>query len=117
MRQGAPLRPFANASEWPLSHRAHYRYAHIVLTPHQFRHLSAKIGLDAEPGNFENIRQLLGHKTHKTTTNFYSGINTRRAARHHQRLIERALDGLKSTIQRKMPVLRSWVDKIGKGRP
>ena len=34
-----------------------------MLTPHQFRHLSAKILLDAEPGSFETVRQLLGTKT------------------------------------------------------
>jgi integrase len=77
------------------------RRAGIVLTPHQFRHLSAKILLDAEPGSFENVRQLLGHKNHKTTTNFYAGIDTRRAARHHQHLIEKALDAQKPTVRRK----------------
>lgn len=38
------------------------RRAGIVLTPHQFRHLSARILLDAEPGSFETVKQLLGHK-------------------------------------------------------
>jgi integrase len=41
------------------------RRAGIVLTSHQFRHLSAKVLLDAEPGSFETVRQLLGHKTSK----------------------------------------------------
>src|SRR5262249_16782295 len=43
------------------------RRAGIVLTSHQFRHLSAKVLLDAEPGSFETVRQLLGHKNLKTT--------------------------------------------------
>jgi integrase len=38
------------------------RRAGIVLTPHQFRHLSARILLDAEPGSFETVKQLLGHQ-------------------------------------------------------
>jgi integrase len=63
----------------------------IVLTPHQFRHLSAKLMLDASPGGFEAVRQLLGQKNLKTTTNFYAGIDRRRAGRHHQRLIDQAL--------------------------
>lgn len=67
------------------------RDAGIALTPHQFRHLSAKIMLDAEPGNFETVRQLLGHKNLKTTVNSYAGIDSRRAGRHHQNLIEAAL--------------------------
>jgi integrase len=73
------------------------RRAGIVLSPHQFRHLCAKIMLDAAPGNFEAVGQLLAHKNRKTTSNFYAGIDTRRAARHHQRLIERALEPQKPT--------------------
>ena len=64
--------------------------AGLQLSPHQFRHLAALIGLDAEPGNFEGIKQLLGHKSIRTTV-VYAGINTRRAARHHHRLINEAL--------------------------
>jgi integrase len=65
--------------------------AGIVLSPHQFRHLSAKVILDREPGNFETPRQLLGHKSVGTTATIYAGISTRRAARHHQRLVEEPL--------------------------
>jgi integrase len=67
------------------------RRAGIVLTSHQFRHLSAKVLLDAEPGSFETVKQLLGHKSLKTTVGAYAGIDSRRAARHHQHLIEQAL--------------------------
>ena len=66
--------------------------AGIEITSHQFRHLSAKTILDAEPGNFETVRQLLGHKNEKTTSRFYTGISARRAARHYQHLIDVALD-------------------------
>jgi integrase len=65
--------------------------AGIVLTPHQFRHLSAKVHLDAEPGAFETVKQFLGHKSIKTTVGAYAGIDSRRAARRHQDLIEQAL--------------------------
>ena len=37
--------------------------------------------LDAAPGSFEIVKQLLGHKNIKTTTNFYAGIDSRRAGR------------------------------------
>jgi integrase len=63
----------------------------IVFSSHQFRHLSAKVLLDAEPGSFETLRQLLGHKSLRTTVGAYAGINSRRAGRHHQRLVEEAL--------------------------
>ena len=51
------------------------------MTPHQFRHLLAKITLDANPGAIEQVRQQLGHKNSKNTINFYAGIDTRRAGR------------------------------------
>jgi integrase len=62
-----------------------------VLSSHQFRHLSAKVQLDAQPGNFETVRQFLGHKSLRTTVGAYAGIDSRRAGRHHQRLVEEAL--------------------------
>jgi integrase len=66
------------------------RRAGITLTPHQFRHLAAKIMLDANPGNFEGVKQVLGHKNLKTTM-IYAGMNSRRAGRHHHSLIEQAV--------------------------
>src|SRR5262245_8658892 len=65
--------------------------AGIVLTPHQFRHVSAKVVLDAGPGEYETVRQFLGHKSIKTTVGAYAGLDSRRAARRHQHLVEQAL--------------------------
>jgi Phage integrase family len=59
----------------------------VKLTPHQFRHLAAKFALDANPGAYELVRQLLAHKNVRTTTNFYAGTDTRRAGRAHADLI------------------------------
>jgi integrase len=59
----------------------------VRLTPHQFRHLAAKIYLDQNPGGFELVRQLLVHKNQKTTVGAYAGINTKRAGRAHAKLI------------------------------
>src|SRR5262245_14449334 len=67
------------------------RHAGIVVTPHQFRHLSAKIVLDGDPGGFETVKQFLGHKSLKTTVGAYAGIDSRRAARRHHYLVEQAL--------------------------
>jgi integrase len=50
------------------------RRAGIELTPHQFRHLGAKIMLDANPGNFAGVGQLLGHKNSKTTMMYPGSI-------------------------------------------
>jgi integrase len=65
--------------------------AGLQLSGHQFRHVGAKRVLDAEPGNFETVRQLLGHASQQTTVAAYAGISSRRAARHHQSLVEEAL--------------------------
>ena len=73
----------------------------ILLSPHQFRHVSAKVMLNHSPGNFEGVRQLLGHSSVGTTSAFYAGIDSRRAARHHQRLIDEILNTPPSGRQRK----------------
>jgi integrase len=61
----------------------------VKITPHQFRHLAAKIHLDSNPGAYEVVRQFLGHRELKTTTRFYAGPDTRRAGRAHADLINR----------------------------
>jgi integrase len=63
------------------------KYVGVRLTPHQFRHLAAKIILDHNPGAYELVRELMGHKNMQTTTNFYAGIDTRRASRAHVELL------------------------------
>jgi integrase len=61
----------------------------VHITPHQFRHFAAKLILDANPGAYELARQLLGHRSMRTTTRFYAGADTRRAGRAHAELINR----------------------------
>lgn len=78
--------------------------AGIILTPHQFRHLGAKTLLDANPGNFVGVKELLGHRNLKTTM-IYAGINTRRAGRHHYELIEKA-------VARQMPQVNRRLKKM-----
>jgi integrase len=59
----------------------------IKMTPHQFRHLAAKIILDENPGALELVREMMGHKNLKTTRDFYAGVDTRRAGRAHAALL------------------------------
>jgi integrase len=63
------------------------RHLGVKLTPHQFRHLCAKIILDRNPGAYELVRQMLGHSSVKTTAEFYAGVDTLRAGRAHAELV------------------------------
>jgi integrase len=109
-----PTRLFVNVDGTPKTEKAlgvlitNYarRRAGVTLTPHQTRHLSAKVLLDDQPGGFETVRQLLGHKNLQTTVHSYAGIDSRRAGRHHQRLIEDALSAQIRPRQRKLNVDR-----------
>jgi integrase len=76
------------------------RHIGVKLTCHQFRHIAAKIHLDANPGAYELVRQLLGHKDLKTTTKFYAGIDTRRAGRAHADLIARLREAKPARLRR-----------------
>jgi integrase len=79
------------------------RHVGVDFNPHTFRHLSGKVILDAEPGSHETVRQLLGHSRLKTTTDYYTGIDTMRAAAHHQGLIDTALEAPAKPRRRKAP--------------
>src|SRR5262249_14001604 len=83
------------------------RYLGVKLTPHQFRHLAARIILDHNPGAYELVRQLLGHKNLSTTTKFYAGIDTRRAGRAHADLIMRLRESKSGRRRRRRPPSRS----------
>ena len=84
--EGTPKHPQSLSK---LIRRIVRRYAGTDLSPHQLRHLAAKILLDDSPGAFELVKQLLGHENLKTTVNAYAGIDTRRACRHHFELLEK----------------------------
>jgi integrase len=87
----------------------------VKLTPHQFRHLAAKFALDANPGAHELVRQLLAHKNLKTTTNFYAGLDTRRAGRAHADLIMKLREA-KLNPRRRRRTPRSQEDQPCAGR-
>ena len=80
-----------------------WKYVGVRMTPHQFRHLAAKIMADHDPGNFEATRRLLGHKNHRTTVNFYSGFQTQAAGEHYQKIVHGELEAGRGArkVQRK----------------
>ena len=66
-------------------------YVGIHMNPHAYRHLAAKFILDTSPGAHVLVQHLLGHQKVATTATYYAGLDTRRAGRHHQALLEEAL--------------------------
>jgi integrase len=55
--------------------------------PHLFRHIAAKLFLDANPGAYEVVRRVLAHRSIDTTTGFYTGLETPAAVRHFDKTI------------------------------
>jgi integrase len=59
----------------------------LEVTPHQFRHAAAYIILKADPGNYELVRRVLGHRSITTTLNFYIGLETLEATRQFGEIV------------------------------
>jgi hypothetical protein len=60
----------------------------IHLNLHLFRHLAAFIYLKRHPGDYETVRRLLGHKSIRTTTMFYTGLEHRDAFTRFDAIID-----------------------------
>ena len=54
----------------------------LEMNPHSFRHVMAKIYLDAIPSGYEVVRRVLGHRSIDTTTAYYTGLESAAAVRH-----------------------------------
>jgi integrase len=57
------------------------------VTVHQFRHAAAAIYLKHQPGDYETVRRLLGHRSIQTTIDFYCGLQTTQATEQFGKLI------------------------------
>jgi integrase len=55
---------------------------------HLFRHLAGYVFLKKNPGQYECVRQLLGHKSLKTTIDFYTGLEHADAFRRYDEILE-----------------------------
>lgn len=63
------------------------KYTGLYVNPHLFRHLMSTLYLGENPGGYEIVRRVLGHKQIATTMNHYAGQETRSAARHFDKEI------------------------------
>ena len=59
----------------------------LRLTPNQFRHLAAKLIIDAEPGAYELVRLLLGHRRLLTTMMTYRTVELGDGMRRYDQLL------------------------------
>ena len=67
--------------------RTLFDYTGIRLSPHQFRHVAAKLLLDQLPGHYEVVRKLLGHTNLSTVYGYYSGAETKAATELYDEVI------------------------------
>ena len=65
----------------------------LVMTPHQFRHLAAKLYLDHHSGGLETVRRLLGHKSLETTMRFYRELESILAGKRYSALLDELVAG------------------------
>jgi len=57
--------------------------------PHLYRHLAAKLWLEAFPGAYGVVRMLLGHKNLKTTIDSYCGTEFKAAFIQYDQLLQK----------------------------
>jgi integrase len=59
----------------------------LKVNPHLFRHIAAKLILDAHPGAYGVVRLVNGHRSVETTTKYYAGIENEAAIRRYDEQI------------------------------
>jgi hypothetical protein len=84
-RGGGPKNPQALGLQICQTIRDH---TGLLVHPHLFRHIAGKLYLDANPGAYEVIRRVLGHRSIDTTTSFYTGLETAAAVRHFDDILK-----------------------------
>jgi Phage integrase family len=64
----------------------------LRITVHQFRHAAGALILKHQPGNYELVRQTLGHKSSQTTLQFYLDLNTTQASEIYTDMVRNKLN-------------------------
>ena len=59
----------------------------LRITVHQFRHAAGAIILKRRPGEYELVRQLLGHRNLQTTINAYIGLENIHASQIFSKIV------------------------------
>jgi integrase len=85
-RRGGPKSPGPFGTQLSQAIR---RATALVVNVHLFRHLAAQLILQANPGAYELVRLLLGHKSAVTTTTYYCGSEQKAAFRYYDDIVSR----------------------------
>jgi integrase len=70
-----------------------FKAAGLRMTVHQFRHAAGALILWRRPGEYELVRQLLGHRNIQTTINAYIGLESIRASEIFGKIVMERLEG------------------------
>ena len=70
-----------------------YKATGLRMTVHQFRHAAGALILKHRPGEYELVRQLLGHRNVQTTINSYIGLETIQASEIFSKIVEAHMEG------------------------
>jgi integrase len=62
--------------------------AGIAMNIHLFRHLAGYLFLKEHPGEYEPVRQVLGHKSIRTTVGFYLGLEQEHSFKRYDQIIQ-----------------------------
>ena len=66
-----------------------YARTGLEVNPHLFRHFVGKLILDEKPGDYGLVQTVLGHRSMKTTLNYYTGEETTAAFRQYEEVVRR----------------------------
>lgn len=60
----------------------------LVMNAHLFRHFSAFVYLEANPGAYEDVRRVVGHAKMDTTTSFYAPASSKAAFKRYADILK-----------------------------
>jgi hypothetical protein len=69
-----------------------YQITGLRITVHQFRHAAGALILKYRPGEYELVRQLLGHRNVQTTLNAYVGLENIHASEIFSKIVMKHID-------------------------
>jgi integrase len=79
-----------------------FRRTGLEMNVHLFRHLAAKLTLEATPGAYGIVQDVLGHRDATTTRRYYAGSETAAAARHFDAVMRQTRGALRGN-RREVP--------------